>query len=181
LVNLPLKRSVFDPNIFSEESKMNPISPIDPIPVGKIPSGLFIITAQLEGERQGFLGSFVQQVSFSPLLVMIAAKEGRSVTDLIRKSGRFCLNLVGHQNNGVMKPFWGALKPGEDPFVSLNTDVSESGSLILGDAMAALECQVLSESSPGDHVLFFGEVTATRLMNGEDKPMVHIRKSGDSY
>lgn len=155
--------------------------PIDPVPVGKIPSGLFIITTQLGQERQGFLGSFVQQVSFSPLLVMVAAKEGRPVTDLMRRSGKFCLNIVGHQNNGLMKPFWGALKPGEDPFLNLRTETSEGGALHLLDAMAVVECAIRSESAPGDHVLFFGEATATRFLQPEDKPMVHIRKSGEGY
>jgi hypothetical protein len=34
---------------------------------------------------------------------------------------------------------------------------------------------------PGDHVIAFGEVVETRLFKPEDKPMTHVRKSGDGY
>jgi len=154
---------------------------VDPVPVGKIPSGLFIVTVSHEGRRDGFLASWIQQASFEPLMISIAVSSHRPLWDMIRESGRFCVNIVGHQNNGVMKPFWGALKPGEDPFVVLSLEVSSRGNILLPDAMAALECEVRASSHPGDHAIVFAEVVETRFFKPEDKPMTHVRKSGSGY
>jgi flavin reductase (DIM6/NTAB) family NADH-FMN oxidoreductase RutF len=153
----------------------------DPIPVGKIPSGLFIVTARDGEKRDGFLGSWVQQASFEPLLISMAVKPGRPALEMLRKTGRFCVNVVGHRNNGLLKPFWGGLKPGEDPLDAVSVAASERGNWILNDALAVLECETRDIAQPGDHAVVFGEVVEARLLNPEDKPMTHVRKSGAGY
>src|SRR5580658_8895418 len=99
----------------------------DPVPVGKILSGLFIVTVTDGEYRDGFLASWIQQASFEPLMLSMAMKPERPTFDRILSVGRFCVNVIGHHNNGVMKPFWGLLKPGEDPFVGLTYEISGRG------------------------------------------------------
>ncbi len=154
---------------------------VDPIPAGKILSGLFIVTVTDGEYRDGFLASWIQQASFEPLMLSMALKSDRPLFRHIQETGRFCVNIIGHHNNGVMKPFWGQLKPGEDPFTGLTYEISPRGNLLLPDAMASLECEVRGTFQPGDHVLVFGEVVETRLFQPEDKPMPHVRKTGASY
>lgn len=148
--------------------------------VGKIPSGLFIITTVLEGRQEGFLGSWVQQTSFAPLMVSIALKPGRPCHAAIKSHGRFCINVVGHHNGGMMKPFWN-LKEGVDPFAGLDHVVTARGNLILKQALAAIECEARSSSTPGDHEIVFAEAVESHLLQPEDKPLTHIRKSGMGY
>jgi flavin reductase (DIM6/NTAB) family NADH-FMN oxidoreductase RutF len=161
------------------------VNMVDPVPVGKIPSGLFVVTvAGMQGgnpRKEGVLGSWVQQAGFEPLLISVALKADRPFVEFLRETGRFCVNVVGHANNGVMKPFWGKLVEGGDPFEGLAVEVSSRGNLLLPDAMAALECTVRDVSQPGDHIIVFGEVVETKLFKPDDKPMVHVRKSGMTY
>ena len=154
---------------------------VDPAPAGKIPSGLFIITVTEAETREGFLASWVQQASFEPLLISMAMKPDRPMLERILRVGHFCLNVIGHHNNGVMKPFWGMLKPGEDPFLGLDYEITARGNLLLSDSLAALECEVRGTSQPGDHVIVFGEVVESRLLQPEDKPMIHVRKTAATY
>jgi hypothetical protein len=49
--------------------------------LGRIPSGLFILTARFEDQSTGMLASWVQQVSFDPPLVSVAVKKGRFVAN----------------------------------------------------------------------------------------------------
>lgn len=148
--------------------------------VGKIPSGLFIITTVLDGRMEGFLGSWVQQVSFDPLLVGIALKAGRPCHAAIKAHGRFCVHVIGQENGGVMKPFW-TVKEGVDPFVGLDHRHSTRGNVLLGKALAALECEARASASPGDHEIIFGEVVEEHVFNSEDKSLTHVRKSGLKY
>ncbi|WOI45615.1 flavin reductase [Acidovorax sp. BLS4] len=71
--------------------------------VGKIPSGLFIVTASQGDLKEGYLGSWIQQASFAPLLLNLAIRPGRPCYDLIRSTGRVGINIVGHKNGGMMQ------------------------------------------------------------------------------
>ena len=150
-------------------------------PIGKIPSGLFIITAA-DGENiDGYLGSWVQQVSFNPLMIAVAIKPGRPCYDIINDKKRFCINVVGKKNNGLMKPFWKGYDPEAKPFANLQYDISNLGNVILQDSMAAIECLVEKTLTPGDHEVLFAKVENCHFINPEDQPLTHIRKSGLIY
>jgi flavin reductase (DIM6/NTAB) family NADH-FMN oxidoreductase RutF len=153
--------------------------PKEAVAVGKIPSGLFIVTSVFEGNREGYLASWIQQTSFSPLLVSLAVKPGRPCYAAMKAHGRFCVNVVGHQNGGMMKPFWNV--GNQDPFAGLEFDVSPRGNIVLRKAVVALECEFRSSANPGDHEIVFAEVVESHLLQVEDKPLTHTRKSGLGY
>ena len=147
---------------------------------GKIPSGLFIVTAAEGDRKEGYLGSWIQQASFSPLLLNLAIRPGRPCYDLIKATGRLGINVVGHQNNGMMKPFWSP-EPGTDAFAGLEWSRTERGNILLASALAFLECEVRSSFTPGDHELLFVEAVAGRVLQAHDKPLHHVRKSALGY
>ena len=147
--------------------------------LGKLPSGLFIVTTVLEGRKEGYLGSWIQQASFSPFLISVAVRPGRPCYQAIKSHGRFCVNVVGHKNGGLMKPFWNP--DNKDPFEGLETILTDRGNLVLPLAMAALECEFRSSSAPGDHEIVYAEVVDGQMLQPEDKPLTHVRKSGSGY
>ena len=148
--------------------------------VGKIASGLFIISAFSGEEKEAYLGSWVQQASFSPMRLTVAIKPGRSAFDLIQKAGFFTVNVVGHQNGGVMKPFWGAYKPGDNPLDKVAHKI-EQGALVVEGTMGWILCRLVTVLEVGDHHLLLGEVVAEEMTLPEDKPMTHLRKKGSEY
>ena len=157
---------------------MEDVSPLAAA-MGKLPSGLFIVTTVLEGKKEGYLGSWIQQASFSPFIISVAIRPGRPCYQAIKSHGRFCVNVVGHKNGGLMKPFWNP--DSKDPFEGLETALTERGNLMLPLAMAALECEFRSSLTPGDHEIVYAEVVEGRLLQPEDKPLTHVRKSGSGY
>ncbi|HKP97734.1 MAG TPA: flavin reductase family protein [Fibrobacteria bacterium] len=148
--------------------------------VGKIPSGLFIVTAASGSLKEGYLGSWIQQVSFSPLLIQTAIRPGRPCYDLIKTHGRFCVNIVGHKNGGILKPFWNP-EANPEPFAGLEWSATARGNIVLPHALAALECEVRSTFTPGDHELLFAEVVEGHVFQAEDKSLTHVRRSGLGY
>lgn len=148
--------------------------------VGKIPSGLFIVTSNHGGKREGYLGSWIQQASFSPLLIQISIRPGRPCYEAIKASGRFCVNVIGQKNGGVMKPFWNP-DGNPDPFSGLDFTETPLGNIVLKNALAAMECEVRASINPGDHEILFAEVVQGHLLQPEDKPLTHVRKSGLVY
>ena len=139
--------------------------------VGLIPSGLFIVAVKDQNNQtsDGYLASWVQQVSFSPMLVSLAIKPGRPAYDLIKAGKPFAINVVGEHDKSFLKHFW----KGYDP--------AQNQGLILDQAKAAIECVMVSSSRPGDHEIIIAEVKSSHILNTEAKPMVHLRKSGADY
>ncbi len=151
--------------------------------VGLIPSGLFIVSVYDPKTQasDGYLASWVQQISFNPLLIAMAIKPGRPAYDLIKAGHPFCVNVVGDHDKTFLKHFWKGYDPAQNPFKEIPNHLGEFNGLIIDQAKAAIECVMVSSSTPGDHEIIFAEVKASHLMNAESKPMVHIRKSGADY
>ena len=149
--------------------------------VGQIPSGLFIVCAQGDGLIDGYLGSFVQQVSFEPLLLAMAIKPGRPAYDLIKGGATFSINVVGDHDKSYLKHFWSGYDPEKNPFAEIPHRVEDSGGVTLEGAKAVIEARLVEASAPGDHEVFFVEVLGSRVLAEDAKPMVHLRKSGLDY
>lgn len=151
--------------------------------VGLIPSGLFIVAVH-DAETKtsdGYLASFVQQVSFSPMLIALAIKPGRPAYDLIKSGKPFAINVIGDHDKSYLKHFWKGYDANQNPFNELPNHIGEFDGLILDQAKAAIECVMVSSAKPGDHEVIYAEVRASHIMNSEGKPLVHIRKSGADY
>ena len=151
--------------------------------VGHIPSGLFIVAVQDAHSHaiDGYLASWVQQVSFNPLIISLAIKPGRPAYDLIKSCQTFAINVVGDHDKSYLKHFWKGYDSANNPFSELPHERGQHGGVILKQAKSAIECKLISSQRPGDHDIVFAEVLSSYVMNEEAKPLVHIRKSGADY
>ena len=145
--------------------------------IGRIPSGVFIVTARDEDHSTALLASWVQQVAFEPPLVALAVKEGRPVQGLIESSNAFVINVLADGQNSLLGHFAAGFGPDEDAFDGIATTDSNVGGTILNDALAYMECNLHSKCQISDHILFVGEVVGGEIQ-GEGSPYVHLRKSG---
>jgi flavin reductase (DIM6/NTAB) family NADH-FMN oxidoreductase RutF len=149
--------------------------------IGKIVSGVSVLTAAAEGKSTGVLVSWVQQVSFEPPMVMVAVKKGRSIEALINAGGGFALCVLAEDDNDLMRHFSRGYEADENAFEGLEVDVRDGGSPILTEAMACMECKLAGTCEAGDHNLYLGEVTGGSVLDAGRRPMIHIRKTGLSY
>lgn len=153
------------------------------IAVGHIPSGLFIVAVQdpKTGLCDGYLGSWIQQVSFKPLLISMAIKPGRPAYDLIKAGHAFAINIVGDQDKSFMKHFWKGYDPAQNPFAEIPFEIGVNGGVIMKGSKSAVECKLVSSITPGDHEIMIVEVLSSYIQNEEAKPLTHVRKSGADY
>lgn len=151
--------------------------------VGHIPSGLFIVCAKdQESERiDGFLASWVQQVSFDPLLISLAVKPGRPASDHILAKKRFTVNVVGDHDKSYLRHFWSGYDAEKNPFAEIEHSVLDNGEVVLNGARSTIIAEVVEVHSPGDHNLVIAKVIDSKVQSQEAKSMVHQRKDGLSY
>lgn len=150
-----------------------------PIAVGHIPSGLFIVCTKDGDQKEGFLASWVQQVSFDPLLVSFAIKPDRRPYAAIVSGQVFTINIVGEHATQYLKPFWSGY--GENPFADIDHQVSPRGGILIEAAKSVIEARMVSQFQPGDHQIIVAEVLDSHVFHRESRPKVHIRKSGLDY
>lgn len=156
-------------------------TPEETAAVGKIPSGLFIVAARYEGKIDGFLASFIQQVSMDPLLLTLAVKPGRPAYEAISSGDIFTVNIAGDHDRSYMKEFWKGYDPKDNPFERIDWQETPEGGIQLKGALTAIDCRKMESHQPGDHELVIAEVVHCYPVQPDSKPMTHTRKNGLSY
>src|SRR5215510_4327851 len=123
--------------------------------IGRIPSGVFILTAAHNGEATAMMASWVQQAAFDPPAVSIAVARGRPIGEMIRASGKLALSVVPEGDTSLMKRYARGIKPGEDAFAGVEILTTPAGIPALKAAVAWIEGDVLNTCDfGGDHDLF---------------------------
>ena len=147
--------------------------------LGKIPSGLFILTAQHEGKETGMLASWVMQAGFEPPAVTVAINKERYLLDWLTDGAAFALHVLPTGDFSLVKHFAKGFPPEADPYVGL--EVSRDGhGVMLPGVLARLTCRTNGRLSAGDHEIAAAEVVAANAY-GDAAPAVHIRKNGLRY
>ncbi len=149
--------------------------------LGRIASGVYIVTLQHEGLRQGVLITWISQASFEPPTLTIAFNKERPILSSIEKGKVLAINILSSRNMDVFKSFARHAQPDEDRFTGLAVELSANGCPVFSGAVAYLECRVESMVDCGDHFVCLAEVLNGSLLDVDLEPMVHIRKSGFQY
>ena len=160
---------------------MNDSDPRNPMlaALGRIPSGLFVLTVRHGDAETGMLASWVQQCSFEPPQLSIALRRDRDVNGWLTPDAAFVLNILDDSQTDMIVHFGRGFALDAPAFTDLDVDRGGSGP-VLREALAFLECRVASRCSAGDHDLLIARIVGGRVLN-EGHPMVHIRKNGSHY
>lgn len=145
--------------------------------LGRVPSGLFVLTCRTETEETAMLASWVQQCSFDPPMLSVAVRKGRDVIDWLNDGAAFAINILAEGQKELLTHFGKGL-----PLSQLSHAVErlEGRAPLLKEALAVLHCQPAGNIDAGDHILFLARIVDGAL-HVDAKPMVHVRKSGLNY
>ena len=145
--------------------------------LGKVASGLYVVTTKCDDKEDAVLASWVNQCSFEPPAVTIALATLRSARLLVEASDTFIVNVLPKEDMTLLKHF---SRPPEEIFKGLKTRKGFNGIKILSDAVSYLECEVAHSMQAGDHVLYVGEIVGGKNLKGGD-PYIHVRDNGFNY
>jgi flavin reductase (DIM6/NTAB) family NADH-FMN oxidoreductase RutF len=148
--------------------------------LGRVPSGLFVVTARRDTNETGMLASWVQQCAFEPPHVSVAVKRDRPLAQWLAPGAAFTVNILDDSQTDMIVHFGRGFAPEEPAFTGVEVERPDGGAPVLAEALAYLECRVSGRHPVGDHDLVLGEVVAGRLLGG-GHPMIHCRKSGFHY
>jgi flavin reductase (DIM6/NTAB) family NADH-FMN oxidoreductase RutF len=149
--------------------------------LGRIPSGLYILTVRHGDHATGLLASWVQQASFDPPMLTVAVQRDRHVGDWIAASGKFTLNQLAKGSKALIRHFGRGFAPDAPAFEGLTLRDGAQGGPILAGAMAYLDNEVAAQVVEGDHRIFLARIVAGEILDPDAEPFLHVRANGFHY
>lgn len=129
--------------------------------LGRYPTGVCVITAvdPETGPAGMVVGSFTS-VSLEPPLVAFLPDRKSSSWPKIERAGAFCVNILGFDQEEVCRRF---SSKAPDKFIGQSHRPGLTGSPILEDVVAWIDCDLLSVTEAGDHFFVLGAVRDLQL------------------
>jgi flavin reductase (DIM6/NTAB) family NADH-FMN oxidoreductase RutF len=150
--------------------------------LGRISNGLYIITSKKGDVQDGMLATWVAQASLQPLGFTVAVAKDRAIDNLMQEGEKFVLNVLEEGNyQELKKHFLKRLLPGADRFAGVKTQTAKNGCPILTDALAYIECEVVTSMECSDHWILYCSAQDGRVSNPDVLTAVRHRKVGTYY
>src|SRR3954471_20340615 len=139
-------------------------------------SGVTIVTSAHNGQRVGITASSFSSVSLEPPRVLICIAKRLYTHKIIEESQAFGVNILSEAQQEWGIRFAGKVPEGQDRFTGLDVITAVTGSPILPEVLAWLDCRVSAGLDGGDHTIFVGEVLAVGAMSVGDPILYHNRQ-----
>ncbi|MDG6905869.1 MAG: flavin reductase family protein [Nitrososphaerota archaeon] len=158
----------------------DPIKPRPPLKVDirnimrHFASHVTVVTGALNtGELFGLTITAFTSVSLDPPLVLFCVRNESSATDLFKKSGRFCVNILAEGQRAVGEKF--SLTGEASRFADLDYCIGKGGSPIIRGCLGYIDCKITHDLLEGDHTIFFGE--AIDVQGEEKRPLLYLNRN----
>ena len=126
----------------------------------RYPTGVAVVTVDVDGERLGLTVGSLLSLSLEPALVGVAINRMAALHELLRRAGTFGASLLGADQAALAQHFARGVPP-----IALWHRVElvpGEGPPLLAGALAWLRCRTRHECEAGDHTFFVGEVLDAR-------------------
>jgi 3-hydroxy-9,10-secoandrosta-1,3,5(10)-triene-9,17-dione monooxygenase reductase component len=139
--------------------------------MGHYATGASVVTATWKGRPYGLAVNSLTSVSLEPPLVLFCPDKRSETWPPIRDAGHFVVNILAHDQDALCRTF---AKRGVDRFADIGYHESPSGSPVLHDVLAYLECRIEAVHDGGDHFVTIGRVLDLGVV-GDLPPLLFYR------
>lgn len=128
--------------------------------MSRVGSAVHIVTTGGDAGRAGLTATAFSAVSDAPPLVLVCVNGASRSHGIILKNKTFCVNTLAAGSDHLADLFAGRVHddPEVDKFQGLDTMLGVTGSPVLPNALAAIDCVITQQTEMGTHTVFFGSV-----------------------
>ena len=147
--------------------------------LGELEWPVWLVTAADEERRGGLIATFVNEASIVPSMprMVVGLANHHYTWSLIESSDAFALHLLNDDQMELVAEFGMRTGHEADKLSKRPFTLSETGSPILSDAPAWLDCRVEDRLETGDRTLYLAEVIAGKVVR-PFTPMTNTRMLG---
>ncbi len=140
------------------------------------PTGVSVVTSQMESNGQGMAVNSFASVSLQPPMVVFTLAHATRTYQLVMQSGTAGITILSEAQAALSDRFAGRIPEDGDRFAGLETFELITGAPLLNGGLAHLDCRVRSSISMENSTLFLLDVVATHP--GEDgRPLIYFDRS----
>ena len=135
-----------------------------------------VVTTDGPAGRFGTTVSSMYSVSADPPTMLACINASSATCAAIEENGSFCVNLLGAEQRLVSDAFAGRIEAmRRDRFLCGEWNRLATGSPVLRQALAALDCRLTQSTLIGSHRVFVGHVVDAVAREGE--PLVYSNRT----
>lgn len=140
--------------------------------LGQYPTGVCVVTASPpDGPLAGMVVGSFTSVSLDPPMVAFLPDRSSTSWPKIEAAGKFCVNILGADQEFLCRRF---ASKAPDKFEGTSYRLASSGSPILDDSVAWIDCDIHSVLDAGDHYIVIGKVNELQI-NAGGLPMLFFQ------
>ena len=133
--------------------------------------GVNVVCAGHEGKLGGLAVAWATQVATDRVVICVGKQS--ATRELILASGAFGLSVLTREQVDVARSFGRRSSRDVDKFEGLGYHTAETGSPLLDDCGAALDCRVEAVHDAGSNKLIVGRVVAAERGREAYEPLVY--------
>lgn len=140
----------------------------------KISYGLYVVSSKKENKFNGQIANTVFQVIAEPPTIAVSINKQNLTHQFIQKSRKFAISILSKETPMKFIGHFG-FKSGKeiDKFKDVNYKVGNADvPIVLDNAVAYLEAEVIEEADVGTHTIFIGKVVEAEILKNEE-PMTY--------
>lgn len=118
------------------------------------PTGVAVVTSRDETGPRGATTNALTSLSLDPVLVLVALDQTSNTLAAVRRSGRFCINVLASDQEELARRF-ATKATGEEKLAGVAHELVD-GVPVLGGCVAWLACELHDELEGGDHAILLG-------------------------
>ncbi len=137
--------------------------------LGTLTYGLYLVTAESEGQKNAMVASWVSQVSYDPPRIMVAVKKTRFSHEILKSAHGFGLMVIEKGRERELSRFKGTDPEGK--FEGKEITYGKGGAPLFLDYLSAFDLVTIEKIDAGDHTIFIGDVVGVNLGKAKGVPM----------
>lgn len=140
-------------------------------------SGVSVVTTASSERRSGMTVSAFNSLSIDPPLVLVCLHKDASTAQLLQETRHFAVSILAESQADVSDRFAGRvpLDNKEERFIGVPTRTILTGSPILAECVAWLDCNVREQYDGSSHWIVIGEVLATGVYPNR-RPLIYYNR-----
>lgn len=146
--------------------------------LGRFATGVTVLTTRDQGGHPvGMTASSLASVSLTPPLLSVCVDFSADMHRALSGAPGFIINVLASDQEEISRRF--AELPPEDRLQGVAWRETGDGLVVLGGAIAHIECERYADFPLGDHTLFVGRVTGGTVSEGD--PLLYFRGGYGSF
>lgn len=141
--------------------------------------GVYVATSRAGERVAAATVTWLSQVSFEPPLVVVGLRKDSHLFQVVSESGTFAINLLDEGQKKIATTFFRTPVQQSELLSGYAFQAGQTGSPLLEESPAYLECKVVGSLAQGDHEVVMGEVIAAGVRR-EAAPL-ELRATGWQY